>query len=318
MKKYSSTTRGNSRPIFPKQIKLAGALAVGLILLGSLFSQWFSYLSAAVLYPFEQTAFWFKTSDKPWPSYWRNRSELIAEVDSLKRELSGLNASQLSLRRLQEENNQLRRLTESNLPGERIVARVMAGPSTLRYDLLQIDHGSKSGVVVGAPVFAGVDAVIGVVVHVLPNTAFVDLLTSSGFEATAFVLGPNVFATLEGMGGGVARVKLPQGLLMQEGDAVILPSVDSGVYGTVVSVENLPTQPEQYGYVTPATALSSLTYVSVAREALVQPEVADIDSRVQSAVRSQFRIKNQDGQFLGHELNLLLSTTTATTGTEVE
>ena len=129
---------------------------------------------------------------------------------------------------------QLRAMASAGTSTERLVARVIASPSKLSYDLLQIDRGTKDGVVAGSPVYTGLDTVVGVVVHTANNYAFVDLFTTPGFETTAYIVGPNVFATLEGVGGGIARVKLPQGIPIAEEQLVILPGVSSGVYGEII------------------------------------------------------------------------------------
>ena len=103
------------------------------------------------------------------------------------------------------------------------------------------------------------------------------LITTAGFTSSAYVLGPNIYTFAEGMGGGVLRVRVPQGILLQQGDLVVLPAIDSGVYGEVSSVVAAPTQPEQYGYVTTSIPLQSLYYVSIGREPMVTHTYAEAE-----------------------------------------
>jgi len=168
---------------------------------------------------------------------------------------------------------------------------VIARPDALPYDFLQIDRGSADGVEVGAPVFVGTDIVIGLVTHTAAQYSFVELFTTPGFEATIFLSGPDVVAKMSGMGGGVARVSLPQGISMQIGNLVHVPSVEPGVFGQIAYVENEPTQPEQFGYVTPQIALNSLYQVSVGRVSQISQSVDEIDARVRSEIESRLVVE---------------------------
>ncbi len=292
MKKYSSTTRANSRHSTVRKWQRGASVTLGVILCGWLFPSLMSGVSFVVLYPLTAVSSWYQYSEGAFPSYLRSRAQLTKEIDELKATIANDSGTELSVRRLLEENMQLRTAAQVSTSTNRIAARVISQPSKLSYDLLQIDQGSDTGVVVGAPVFLGVDTVIGVVVHVSPTYAFVQLVTTPGFTATAYVVGPNVFANLEGVGGGVARIRVPQGIALREGNLVLLPSVSSGVYGEIVRIENVPTQPEQFGYVTPPLSLQSILYVSVAKDAPSEKSEAEIEESVRAAVQAYFRVTN--------------------------
>ncbi len=292
MKKYSSTTKASYRRVSPKTRNLWLIISATTIIVGLLFPWFIGKISAVVLYPLHVTSTWIKTSGGTLPLYLRNRSELIAEVETLHTQISTGSGTQLSIQRLLEENMQLRSMTKAGKGEERLVANVLARPYQLAYDLLQINKGSKDGVVEGAPVFTGIDSVIGVVVHVTETYSFVDLFTSPGFESTAFIFGPNVFSPIEGMGGGVARVRLPQGVSISEGQLVILPGIDSGVYGQIVRVENQPTQPEQYGYITPPVSMNNLLYVSVGIGAVQVKTDTEINQVIRDQIRESLRLSS--------------------------
>ncbi len=249
-----------------------------------------STVAYVVLLPAQQVKEWYHYSETFLPKYLRGQTALIEENEALQQQLANQAGTQLSIQRLLFENMQLRSLLQTATATPRIAARVIAQPTRLSYDLLQIDQGSLAGVVVGAPVFVGLDSVIGVVVHVTPTYAFVDLVTSPGFTASAYVVGPNIFATLEGVGGGIARVRVPQGISLAIGNWVLLPSISGGIYGEIVHIESVPTLPEQFGYVAPATPLQGLYFVAVGQDVLPPKSSVVIAEEVKMRVRQYFRL----------------------------
>jgi cell shape-determining protein MreC len=290
---YSSTTKGSYRHNSAKKQKKVWLIVIlGLLGVGFIFPWLISLVAGVILYPFYATSLWVKTGDGILPAYFRSQGELVAEVDALKTRLATEAGTKLSINRLLEENMQLRAMAEAGESDGRMVARVISRPGTLSYDVLQIDKGSDDGVVIGAPVYTGIDTVVGMVVHVTSDYSFVDLFTSPGFLSTAFIFGPNVFSPIEGMGGGVARVKLPQGVALASGQLVILPGVSSGIYGEIVSVQSEPTQPEQYGYITSPVSISSLLYVSVGNEIAQVRTDSEINEDVRAKVRSMLKLSS--------------------------
>jgi len=290
MKKYSSIVRGSYRNTTFRKRRFLFLLAVGLVIVGLLLPKFFSQLSTFVMYPFHLTTAWVKGSDKVLPTYLRSKSELAAELEDLRRKVASESATHMSVNRLLQENVQLRNVLAMDTENTRIVAGVIARPSSLVYDVFQIDRGFHDGVVVGSLVFSGLDSVIGVVTHTAAKYAFVELFTSPGFESTSYVLGPNVFSVIEGMGGGVARVRLPQGVSLEEGQLVLLPGIYSGVYGEVAWVDSNPTQPEQYGYVVPATAVNNIFYVSIEPRAFHPKEMVVIKENIKEEIKQKLRV----------------------------
>jgi hypothetical protein len=156
--------------------------------------------------------------------------------------------------------------------------------------LLQIDRGSNHGIEIGAPVFIGRDIVLGLVVHATTKYSFVELITTPDFKATAFISGPDVVVTLEGLGGGVARVLVPQGVPISVGNMVYLPSVEPGVFGRISYVENRPTQPQQYGYITPDIPISGLHKVAVGKLSQISQSTEVIDERITELIRNKLLV----------------------------
>ena len=64
---------------------------------------------------------------------------------------------------------------------------------------------------------------------------------------TSYVSGANIIATLEGFGGGVARVRVPQGIPLSIGNLVHVPGIQPGVFGRINYIESEPTHPNSMG-----------------------------------------------------------------------
>ena len=269
-------------------------VGVLVLVLGLLLPTLFTSVSRFVMVPVHSFEFWLRESPDTFPSYLRDRQELIKRIASLEEDLAIQNRTDFTEERLREENEQLRDLLGAGPDDKRIVAAVVARPGELPYDLIQIDRGSQDGIVVGAPVYTGSDTVIGVVVQVAPRYAFIQSFTSPGFSATAFISGADVIATLQGHGGGVARVRVPQGVSIEVGNLVHTPSLTPGVFGRIAYIENRPSQPEQYGYITLDKPLFSLRYVAVGTYAIEPATPEAINDTVQALIAGGMSVPSAD------------------------
>lgn len=295
--------RRNSNSNRLLKIVILAGLFVGV---GVLLPRLISTVSAVVMYPIHITNLWLEESSDLIPTFIRDRQSLQAEIESLNNQLEIAKGTDLTKSILIDENNRLRQLLGAD-EEDRIAASVIARPNELPYDFLQIDRGSKHGIEVGSPVFIGEDIVIGLVIHTASDYSFVELITTPGFQATVFISGPNIVATLEGFGGGVARVRVPQGIPLAIGNLVYLPSIEPGVFGSISFVENRPSQPEQYGYISSATAISSLNQVAVGKSSQVSHSANEIEKKVVEKINKELLVT---------ELNQIdISTTTEATTT---
>lgn len=221
-----------------------------------------SFVAYLILTPVDSLTTWVRDSDQALPTYFRDRDALNHEINVLRQQVAEKSTDGLTLQKLLQENSLLNGLL-GGAQGERVGATVIARPPELPYDLMQIDQGSERGIQEGAPVFLGHDQLVGVVAYTTKTTAFVELLTSPGFTSTVYIYGPDIFTEAEGYGGGIMRVNVPQGIDLSPGNVVIVPALDSGIYGTISHVQTSPTQPEQYGYVVPTIPLQSIYKVAV-------------------------------------------------------
>jgi cell shape-determining protein MreC len=306
MKKFSSTTKANSRRSFFSERRNRFALIfVGLLLAaGFLLPTVVGFVGDIVLSPFARVALWVRESPGVIPVYLRERSALRADIEELQSQLDATAAQTLTVKRLTEENIALRGVYGEGLQKKRLLSRVIARPPWLAYDMIQLDKGSADGVVIGAPVFAGRDVVIGSVVETGPHHSFVELVTTAGFQSTVYLPAAKLVATMEGQGSGVARVRFAQGIRVVPGDMVIMLAYDAGVYGQVTHVENQSTQPEQYAFVTLPESLQSLRYVTIGEKPVTPPTPEQVASSTQALIADYF--------YIPAVTDILAPTTTAT------
>lgn len=261
MKASSRRTSRNQRL---RKILIIGSIAV---LLSLFLSRALGFAATFVFEPivkFETMLFRIGTL---MPDYFKNRHSLIAEITKLENRLTFESVSESTTARLINENTELRRLLGEG-EERRIAAGVIGRPTVTPYDVLILDKGAADGVVLSAPVYIGVDKVIGIVAAVYESSSVVVLATTANTKSTVYIYGPNIYTTAIGRGGGVLQVSVPQGVPLAIGDLVVLPTFGAGVYGTISLVESVPTEPEQRGFLTLPIPLQSLRLVSVGLEPL--------------------------------------------------
>ncbi len=264
---------------------------------------------SVVMYPFEAMRLWVLESEDSLPQYLRERHTLVTEIESLRQQVAVSGGTENTLTKLKVENEQFRQMCAA-VPEERIIARVVGRPPQLPYDVIMLDRGSAHGVAEASPVFVGTDQVIGYVSRVYDRTALVTLVSTAQFESMAYIIGPNIYTYARGVGGGMLRVIVPQGIPLTVGDTVILPAIDSGVYGTIAHIETSPTQPEQYGYVPMQQNLQSLQYVSIGREPIVPHSYEEAEALVDGVRQELFRINLPAGILVTPEVATSTDATT--------
>lgn len=270
--------------------------------------------TAVIWYPAEQIRIWIANSNNTLPLLLRDKQELLKTIHNLEIKIATEQGTESTIKRLQIENDQLRSLV-GTLPAERILARVIARPPELPYDLLLFDRGSRDGVVEGAPVFAGKDTVIGVVSMVTEKTSYAKLISDPQVSVTVFLVGPNIFTLAEGLGNGVVRVRVPQGIKISEADIVLLPAVDSGVIGVIEKVVTSPTNPERHGYITFSTNIQSLQYVSIGSEAIITPDFSAVVSSISNQISELLSVSVPPELLIRPEVIDVSATNTSTTTT---
>lgn len=212
------------------------------------------------------------------------------------------------LNSLRQENESLRALLGDE--GEtRIAAGIIGRPTALPYDVLMLDKGSDEGIMVDTAVYAGDDTVIGYVTASYQHTALVTLVSTPGFTSTAYVFGPNIYTTAIGIGGGITRIHVPQGIKLSVGDSVVLPSLSSGIYGNISAIDSVPELPEQYGYVASQIPIHSLRVVAVGTRPLSVMDFETARAVVETAKKDFLMIDVPDDMLI----DVVDATSSATT-----
>lgn len=230
-------------------------------------------LSASITGPLYSVQHYIQNSSGSVPLFIRDRLSLLTQIRELEEKIVAEKDKEATIVYLTAENLELRQLQGAS-SSPRIIAGVIARPPYTPYDTIIIDQGSVDGIVRRAPVYQGGGNAIGYVREVYASTALVVLFSSPGVESSVFVFGPNLFTTAYGEGGGIIRLSIPQGITVEKGNVVILPSLESGVIGTIRDLVSNPTEPEQRAYVSPEVSLQSLRLVSVGR-APTEPALFD-------------------------------------------
>ncbi len=234
-----------------------------------------------------------ETSSATIPVFIRSRIELLDTIRELEQQLLSRQGSNESLARVLEENNELRELLSAS-SSKKILAGVIARPPYTPYDTIVLDRGSDDGVAVHAPVYYGAGMALGYVRAVTAHSALVTLFSSPGVETTVYVYGAQVFTTAYGEGGGIVRISVPQGIPLEVGKPVILPSIDTGVLGTIHEIQSIPSEPEQHAYVTFTTPLQSIRIVGVGVEPIREVSFDDALNQVNEFEKSMLTIEVPD------------------------
>jgi cell shape-determining protein MreC len=265
--------------------------------LGNIFSGTVGTILAARQY--------FENSSATLPTYVRDRSELLSEIQDLRETIGAQSGSAATIERLTEENEEFRALLGDDTE-ERIAAGVIARPPFSPYDSFVLDRGTEDGITEGAIVYHTSDYAIGYVRHAYSKSSVVALFSSPGIESTVYVYGPDIYATAYGEGGGIIRISVPQGVSLTEGNVVVLPTLDTGILGTIGTVTSVPTQPEQHAYLSFPVSMQSIRIVGVERNPIAEVSFKDAALNV-DAFRTKFLLD------VPPELRLSVGTSTAST-----
>jgi len=264
--------------------------------------------ASLVVAPVNMAKHWLSDSSASLPQYFRNRSDLVTELKELRSEIS-TTGNTFTIKALEKENKTLRSLL-GNTENKKILAGVIGRPGVLPYDLLMLDQGSNAGIAKGAPVFIGEDTIIGIIKSVTADTSLVEMITTDDFHSTVYIIGPDIYTNAVGIGGGQLRVGVPQGITLQEGDLVVLPAVESGVFGEISVVQSEASRPEQYGYVSPNIPIASIRFVSVGKHPLTNISFEDAQKNVEETKISVLTVPVPDDILVDTQSGTSTGTTT--------
>ena len=181
----------------------------------------------------------------------RSKQSLVRENQALKRERSVLKRTLLSQSEIRTENIKLKEMFGRRVSESTVLSAVLSRPNKSLYDTFVIGIGLDRGAVAGNLVLASGNIIIGRIDAVYRSTATVTLFSTPGTENAVMVGPERISATAIGKGGGNFEIKLPRGVDVSEGDAVIFPGISAKVFGIV-----------EWVHAEPADALQTILFKS--------------------------------------------------------
>lgn len=193
-----------------------------------------------------------------------SKKSLILENRRLAEELNKI-GSDLSIQKIiQKENEDLKALLgREERKDNLILVAVLVKPSISPFDVIIIDAGKDKGIKAGDRVLYEGSAVIGEVEESYDKSSKVKMYSSPGEKFLALVGEKAVQAEAEGLGGGNFSAKLPRDIEVKEGDAAVVPSISTSVFGFVQKIELNPTDSFQKIIFKIPANLSELKWVLV-------------------------------------------------------
>lgn len=316
MKNFLSKTKGN----YPHSSKWGDIRTQAVVIIVAFTLLFFaksivSTIGSLITTPIFFVRHYIETSSATVPVFIRGRMELQHEIDALKETIQQGSDTEATLAYLTRENKELRALMHES-EEESILAGVILRPPFSPYDTLVIDKGTQDGIVELAPVYFGDTIAIGYVRAVYDGHAYVTLFSSPDVETSVYVFGPDIFTTAYGMGGGVVRLSVPQGIMLALGDTVILPSLDTGVLGVIADIQSIPTEPEQHAYVTFKAPIQSIRLVRIGMKPVSKANFDEVLQEVDEMKKQLFTVEvPQDFQITQGTSTEITTKTQASTST---
>lgn len=245
---------------------IAGVFIAVVVIAGALqfFSpQAFPTFANALVRPFWRVEFAVRSGA------FRTPSELLAENESLKRQLDDMRMSQAdsSVTLLQAQYEDLLSMFKraSTTPRQYILGAVLARPTAVPYDELILDVGRSDGVASTSHVYSAEKVLIGRVQDVLEHSTKVALYSSPG-ETYDVSIGPkHVTAVAVGRGGGQYDAEVPHGSGIAVGDFVSDNTLYDRAFGVVVSILNDPSSPFDTVLFAPPMNIYQLRFVLISK-----------------------------------------------------
>ncbi len=164
---------------------------------------------------------------------------------------------------LRQENESLRGLLNRESDRNFIAASILTRPNYTLYDTFIVDVGRRDGISVGSRVFGVEKVAIGTVTEVYLRTSLISLYSTPG-RATDVLLGEDTIAVKAiGRGDGDFEIRVPRGVDISEGQIVLSPGLNSGVFGVVEEIIALPTDSFQTVLFSSPINIQSLNMVAI-------------------------------------------------------
>ncbi len=169
--------------------------------------------------------------------YFKAKQTLINERQAMEQKLFLAGDLLAVNENLKTENDNLKDLLGRKDPKDKtVLATILVKPPQTPYDMLTLDIGTDHNVKVGDKVIANGNVYIGEISEVLPKMSKAFLYSSPGRKLSVVLGAGSVTAEAVGIGGGNFNILLPREVEVKEGDVIVIPAINSNVFGIVEQV----------------------------------------------------------------------------------
>ena len=195
--------------------------------------------------------------------FFSSRRALQVENETLKQELSRLEAEAVGFEALESENRELRGIVHIAEDVSGITAPIISSVRSSPYGTFIVGAGSADGISAGSVVMADGQRgfVIGQIAEVGEHSSLVEEIVAPGASAEGSVGGAELI--FEGQGGGNARAEAPRAISIAEGDSVTSAMFGGRLIGVVGAVPADSASAYKSIYVRTPVSLSELQFVYV-------------------------------------------------------
>ena len=203
-------------------------------------------------------------------SYFLSKNSLYDQNQKLQADVAFNNARMSNYDSVVAENVSLKEIL-GRLPAQAgknekvpmILAAILSKPNQSIYDTLVIDVGTKQGIKEGNTVFALGNVPIGLVDFAYENSAKVVLFSNPGKKTQVVISNKNIFMEIVGRGGGNFEIILPRDFILQKGDQVVMPGVNSYLLAITETIISDPRDPFIKALLTSPVNVQELKFVEV-------------------------------------------------------
>ncbi len=226
---YLSHAKRKRRNLWIKLISvILGSVVIGLFARG------------VVVRPLSYVSYYFSNAVYSLvPQGFRSALEQSKENQALKDKILLLVAENADRNVLSSQNEELKSKLGRSDKQKVLYATVLEKPPISPFDTFILDVGSDQGVKLGDTVVVG-NLAVGDIIDVGNLYSKAELFSSPERTFTGNLAPKGLTLQAVGKGNGTFEALLPIGSKVAEGDALILPSISSKVFGLVEKVEELP------------------------------------------------------------------------------
>lgn len=211
----------------------------------------------------------FKIKIENWlkinSAIFREKKELLKELDVLKEKNNQSEAVLLEADSLKQENKNILSLLNRKQERNYILAAVLFRPPQIFYDSLVIDAGREQGLAPGMAVTAYGDILLGYVGDVSSSVSKVKLISSFNEETNAVFQDSGLSVVALGQGGENFEINLPRSAEVKVGEKITSSEINPLLIGVVERIEKNDASPFQTIFFRPPLNLNYLRYVLVVK-----------------------------------------------------